>query len=254
MRSEGDPEMTVMELELDNGFLKVPTPVGLDIGIAARRANPLDYTGGDDQIRLHEKELIAAHVGTSADRVFTLNQVHGDTIVEIDPSSAGQTPFVAEADGMLTAFPDICLVIRTADCIPVFVYDETRHVLGAVHSGWRGCRLDIAGKMVDLIRMRHGSRPGDLIAFILPGIGPDSYTVNEDVASHFPGHVVRNNGSVRLDLPGSIRASLAGRGLHRERILSARRCTLEEHDIFYSHRAGHRGRNLNFGLMSFADN
>ena len=246
--------MTALKLELDNGFFKVPTPVGLDIGIAARRANPVDYTGDSDEIRLREKELLAARTGISADRVLTLNQVHGDTIVEIDPSSAGKAPFVAEADGMLTAFPDISLVIRTADCIPVFVYDETRRVLGAVHSGWRGCRLDIAGKLVDLIRRRHGSRPGDLIAFILPGIGPNSYTVNDDVASHFPGHVVRDNASIRLDLPGSIRASLTERGLRRERILTARRCTLGEHELFYSHRAGHRGRNLNFGLMSSIDN
>lgn len=243
-----------MKLELDNGFFRVPAPAGLHIGIAARRANPVDYTADNGAIRLREKELLAARTGISADRVLTLNQVHGDTIVEIDPSSAGEAPFVAEADGMLTAFPDICLVIRTADCIPVFVYDENRRVLGAVHSGWRGCRLDIAGKLVDLMRRRHGSSPGDLIAFILPGIGPDSYTVNEDVAAHFPGHTVRTNGSIRLDLPGSIRASLAQRGLRRERILTSGRCTLGEHELFYSHRAGHRGRNLNFGLISSADN
>ena len=242
--------MMAMELAIQNGFFKAPTPAGLDIGIAARSANKLDYSGDTAIVRLREKKLLAAHIGIPAEQIFSLNQVHGDTIIEIDRSSPGSEPWVAEADGMLTAFPELCLVIRTADCVPVFVYDKTRRVLGAVHSGWRGCRLDIAGKLVDLMRRRHGSSPGDLAAFILPGIGPNSYTVNEDVASLFPGHAGRNEGSTRLDLPGIIRDSLLKRGLHSERILTAGRCTLEERDIFYSHRAGHTGRNLNFGMMS----
>ncbi len=238
-----------MSLRQKNGLLMVPTPDGLEIGIAARRANTIDYSDESPRIRRREKELLGAHIGAPTRAILMLNQVHGDEIVDIETVPAGDPPTIADADGMITSLRDVCLVIRTADCVPVFVYDAARRVLGAAHSGWRGCRLDIAGKLVEHMVRRYGSCPGELDAFILPGIGPGSYTVNEDVASHFPGHLTWENGSIRLDLPGCILASLSRRGLSPDRILTAGRCTLEESDEFFSHRAGSSGRNLNFGLM-----
>ncbi|MGV7929900.1 MAG: polyphenol oxidase family protein [Spirochaetota bacterium] len=241
--------ISTMTLPRRNGILAIPAPAGLVIGIAAKQANSIDYSADSPGIRRREKELLSTHIGAPTHKILMLNQVHGDRVVDINAVPADNPPTIADADGMITALDGVCLVIRTADCVPVFVYDATRRVLGAVHSGWRGCRLDITGKLVEHIKKAYGCRPGDLAAFILPGIGPGSYTVNEDVAAHFPGHVTRDNGSIRLDLPGNIRESLIRRGVPPDRVLTAARCTLGENDVFYSHRAGDSGRNLNFGLM-----
>ncbi|HSV97324.1 MAG TPA: polyphenol oxidase family protein [Spirochaetota bacterium] len=238
-----------MTLTLQNGIFRIPAPAGVEIGIAAKPANPIDYSAGADRIRREERELLNAQVGVPAWKIRMLNQVHGDEIVEVEAVTAADPHTMADADGMVTALSGVCLVIRTADCVPVFIYDDVRRVLGAVHSGWRGCRLDIAGRLVERMQRRYGSSPDNLAVFILPGIGPGSYTVNDDVASYFPGHVTRKDGLILLDLPGSIRMSLVRRGIWPDRILTAAHCTLEERDLFFSHRAGHSGRNLNFGLM-----
>ncbi len=238
-----------MILPQQNGIFTIPASDGVEIGIAAKLANPIDYSGNADRVRHKEKELLSNHIGVQARNILMVNQVHGDEIIDIYDIPPGNPPTIADADGMVTALPGVCLVIRTADCVPVFIHDASRRVLGAVHSGWRGCRLDIAGKLVERMQGRYGSSPEDLAAFILPGIGPGSYTVNEDVASHFPGHVTREGALIHLDLPGNIRLSLSHRGVRPERILTAAHCTLEERDVFFSHRAGHSGRNLNFALI-----
>ncbi|HPJ40621.1 MAG TPA: laccase domain-containing protein, partial [Spirochaetota bacterium] len=85
--------------------------------------------------------------------------------------------------------------------------------------------------------------------FILPAIGPASYTVNEDVAQYFPRHTERSNGKILVDLPGSIQASLIDRGVPEENIALYRHCTMEENEKFFSHRMGDAGRNLNAGFL-----
>jgi YfiH family protein len=104
-----------------------------------------------------------------------LNQVHGDSILEFYIPSKDNGVF-SDADGMITNAKKLCLVIRTADCVPVFAFDIKQEVLGAAHSGWKGCSLNISGKLIKKMKSGFKSKANDIHIFILPSIGPDSYT------------------------------------------------------------------------------
>lgn len=242
--------MTALE-QSGTGEYRLRTPFsGLTIGVIAKSANPVDYTAGPAAIRAAEKELLSKATGLEPRNIVALDQRHGDSIIIVHDRPREDSLIFGEADGLVTMESGICLVIRTADCVPVFAYDRIRRVLGAVHSGWRGTRLAIAGKMARLMKDRYGSSPGDIHAWILPSIGPGSYTVGRDVADLFPRDITEKNGVIRLDLWGNIERSLIDEGIPRDNIFSAGMCTLQMKEEFFSYRAGDAGRNLNFGFLS----
>ena len=88
-------------------------------------------------------------------------------------------------DALVTDLQGVAIGVRTADCIPVLLYDPVHRAIGAAHSGWRGTVNMISKKTVMEMCRLFGSHPGDIRAVIGPGIGYDSFQVGEEVALTF---------------------------------------------------------------------
>ena len=117
-------------------------------------------------------------------RVVQAHQVHGDRVAVV--TSAGTTREELEGyDALVTDVPGVAIGARTADCIPVLMYDPVRRVVAAVHSGWKGTVLKIAAKTLAVMASKYGTRAADILAVIGPGIGPDSFQVGPEVAEAF---------------------------------------------------------------------
>ena len=219
------------------------------IGTTGREINSTDYSGPGRDVRLSDKNLLSSVTGLIPEKIVMLEQVHGDDILIVDSSPEDNLPAYGEADGLITDIPGIALVIRTADCVPVFIYDSVKQVLGAVHSGWKGTMLDVAGKCIEQMKIEFCSDPGDMKVFILPSIGPEMYEVNEDVASHFPDNTLKSEGKLFVDLWGSIEDSCVRSGVPEGQIFNTGICNRTNYNEFFSHRYGDAGRNLNFAFI-----
>lgn len=109
-----------------------------------------------------------------------------------------------EADGMVTSRPDAVLTVTVADCLPIFLADRRTGAFGLVHSGWRG--TGIVREAIRVMTESFGTRAGDILAVIGPGIGPCCYTVGQERHDGFRGQfgeaaVSRGpGGDFRLDL------------------------------------------------------
>jgi len=234
----------------DDGVYRLQTPFGnLSIGVIAKSANEVDYALESEVIRAREKELIRGCTGIETKNIVALNQLHEDTILIIHETPRHDALVYGEADGFLSRLTGTCLIIRTADCVPVFAYDPLKRVLGAVHSGWRGTRLAIARKLVREMKRRWGSEYRDVHLYILPSIGPESYVVGREVADLFPADVNEIKGKLYLNLWQNIKRSVREEGIPADNIFCADVCTLKSNDEFFSHRGGDTGRNLNFGFL-----
>ena len=78
-------------------------------------------------------------------RVVQAHQVHGDRVAVV--TSAGTTREELEGyDALVTDVPGVAIGARTADCIPVLMYDPVRRAVAAGQSGWKGTVLKIAAK------------------------------------------------------------------------------------------------------------
>ena len=117
-------------------------------------------------------------------RVVQAHQVHGDRVAVV--TSARTTREELEGyDALVTDVPGVAIGARTADCIPVLMYDPVRRVVAAVHSGWKGTVLKIAAKVLAVMASKYGTRAADILAVIGPGIGPDSFQVGPEVTEAF---------------------------------------------------------------------
>ena len=116
--------------------------------------------------------------------VVQAHQVHGDRIAYVQSPALTRTDLEG-IDALMTDIPDCAIGVRTADCIPVLLYDGVHRAVGAVHAGWRGTVLRIVPKVICEMKARFGTVPADLKAVIGPGIGPESFQVGEEVVEVF---------------------------------------------------------------------
>lgn len=120
--------------------------------------------------------------------VWMPRQVHGTEIVVVeentpfDESSALQN---VDADAVITQVKGRWIGVRTADCVPVLLYDTETRTIAAVHAGWRGTVKHIVRKTVERMQEMLGVRPENLLAMIGPSISPESFEVGEEVAEAF---------------------------------------------------------------------
>ena len=112
------------------------------------------------------------------------HQVHGVEIREVtDPMTTREQ--LEGVDALVTNVPGVAISVRTADCIPVLLYDPVHKAVAAVHDGWRGTVQRISCLVIERMRELYGTDACDLLAVIGPGIGPDSFQVGQEVADAF---------------------------------------------------------------------
>jgi YfiH family protein len=188
-------------------------------------------------------EILAKHFGVRETGILSVRQVHGDSIWVIGASGDTDVPDRA-CDALVTNRSALAITVRTADCLPILIWDEAKKVAAAVHAGWRGSLKAIASKTVLTMRNSFGCRSDDLWVGIGPAIGPCCYEVDGPVLGslrtefEYWKEVVREKGGDKgmLDLAGLNLRQLIASGVPPERITIAGACTFCHPERFYSYR------------------
>ncbi|HHW14761.1 MAG TPA: peptidoglycan editing factor PgeF, partial [Firmicutes bacterium] len=214
----------------------------------------LGYGTGDapQHVAENRRRLLAA-VGLAGRPLVTVRQVHGDGLVVVEGVADAEQAANLAADGVLTASPEVAVAVLTADCLPVLLLDRRRKAVAAIHSGWRGTVLRIAGRAVRRMGEEFGTAPEDVLAAIGPGIGPCCYEVDrpvlERLAEAFPrqaeGFLSALDGDrAHLDLRAAVLADLKESGVPDENVTVVDACTSCQPERFFSYRrqGGSTGR------------
>lgn len=202
----------------------------------------------DDAARVDENRtrlLTACGIGELRARLVTAEQVHGSRVALVAGDAAGRgayaaggRPRVRSTDALVTAEPDLPLLLCFADCVPVIVVSPGP-VVGVAHAGWRGALAGIAGATARAVVETAACDPGDLTVYVGPHIQACHYTVSDDLMSQFVntfGTLARAE-SGGLDLGHVVAASLTHAGVDPCNIASLGTCTAETTDRFFSYRA-----------------
>ena len=165
-------------------------------------------TVGDKQSNIIEnRKRIFDVIGREVESLFDVWQVHGLDVAIADKPRPLDSPHT-KADILLTDNPDVTLLGRFADCVPILLYDYKKKVIGIAHAGWKGTVNKIALEAVKAMETKFGSNPGNILAGVGPSIGPDEYEVGEGVINavkNMPNYenadfLKKRNGKVYLDL------------------------------------------------------
>ena len=227
---------------------------------------------GDDDRNVLENRKIISRCIKSKDLVF-LNQVHGKNIailskehyscqaidadgrIEKDRSVSldhrlknlsSDSGSRLEADAVITNIPKKNLVIQTADCQSVLIYDPIQHVAANIHSGWRGSINNIIGHTVTVMKKSFGCRAQDMIAGIGPSLGPccaEFVHYKTEIPKIFWKYKHKVN---HFDFWSISRDQLCEKGVLRENVDVSRICTKCDTNRFFSFRGeGKTGRFAN---------
>ena len=172
----------------------------------------------------------------------SVNQIHSDKVLVINKSENH-----GEADGLITSSKNnLILLIKTADCVPIFIYDSNIGNYGIVHAGWRGVKQQIHLKAIDKF-IDLGSDINNLNFVMGPSIKSCCYEVGKEMIDYFGDSIIKNNGSLFLDLNKSISADLENRRIKEDKIKIDNMCTYE-HSNLHSYRRDKEkaGRMLSF--------
>jgi len=121
---------------------------------------------------------------------------------------------------------------------PVLLAHRSGVVVGIAHAGWRG----LAGGVIETTLARMAVPPGEVIAWLGPGIGPLAYEVGRDVYDAFvvpdaalaAAFVPRRDGKFLADLCALARRRLAAAGVTG--VYGGGFCTYTDAARFYSYR------------------
>ncbi|HNY41271.1 MAG TPA: peptidoglycan editing factor PgeF [Bryobacteraceae bacterium] len=168
------------------------------------------------------------------DGYLVLHQVHGTRLVD-----ASEWNPQLSADALATPQPGTRIAVKTADCVPILLADPVRHVVAAVHAGWRGTASGIASHSVSTLEQRYGCRPRDLLATFGPSIGPCCFEVDPDAGLCFQAIFPERSDlhqRTTIDLREANRRLLVQAGLAAENIATDAPCTCCGGAEFYSWR------------------
>ncbi len=216
----------------------------------------------DNEIVLKNRKIIADQIGFSNDSYVFASQVHGNRVAVIGDKDRGRGAFerssyLPDVDAMITNTPEICLISQAADCVPIIFFDPVKLAVGVAHAGWKGTVLKIAAETVAALCKEFNSNPSDLIVGIGPSIGPCCYEVGNEVIDQVhksfkntEGLIMENKKFSKLvfNLWEANKRTLIDSGIRSENIEIAELCTKCNNSIFFSARAGDKGR-FGAGIM-----
>ena len=185
---------------------------------------------------IQEKTRVSSLVGVT--------QVHGTDFFHVERGDLRNGQEV-EADGIFSRFTGVGLLIKTADCQPVSMFDPVKKVVANIHCGWRGSVGGILKRAVEELKHQYGSCPEDIWVGIGPSLGP--------CCGEFKGWKtllpewmwdfrLRPN---HFDFWSISISQLVGAGVPLNQINCVRVCTMCNHNYFSYRREGITGRLAN---------
>lgn len=210
---------------------------------------------------------LAVHVGDDADTVlrnkkkiqralnfdkdfFMVNQVHGNDVLIVDEkilnANVSSQQNHLKFDSMITAIPEIPLMMFFADCVPVIIADVKENVIAVVHAGWQGTYKKVVQFAVSRMIENFGSKVENLKAAIGPSIKDCCYEIDENLVNKFQtysGAIVEGNHKYFLNLSRVNSEQLELIGLKTENIVVSDLCTFSDNEFFsYRRDIGKTGR------------
>lgn len=184
-------------------------------------------------------------LGLKTEALALPRQTHSDHVLWMHEAGRPE-----DTDAVITHVPGLCVCVKTADCIPVLLYDRKCQVVAAAHAGWRGTVSRIVSKTI----AKMGVPPSELSAIVGPGISQEAFEVGDEVYERFREagfpmeRIAVRKVKWHLDLWQANRWLLEEAGVLDIHVASM--CTYKDSARFYSARREgiETGRNMN-GIM-----
>ena len=175
------------------------------------------------QVEKDLKSALSSDAGADI-KVAFMRQLHSGIIHVINKEGS------YDGDALFTGEKGVALVVKTADCLPLFLYDEKNGSVGVLHMGWRSAKEGILDNIgIDLPSAK-----------VLAGVAMRQccFEVTDEFLSfkNLAPFVKKRGEKLYFDPVGFSRSILAARGMKEAHFRDLNMCTMC-HDLnFFSFR------------------
>ncbi|MFA8341825.1 MAG: peptidoglycan editing factor PgeF [Rhodothermaceae bacterium] len=185
----------------------------------------------DEKSVVENRTAFFAELGLADTKICFQKQIHSSIVTKVDSNYE-----MIESDALYTSEKNTTLVISSADCVPVFLYDPVTKIVAGVHSGWRGTEQKILEKTINKLEAE-GVNSRNLISYIGPCISGENYEIGEEVANQFDSKYIRESeNKLLLDLKSVNYDMLISAGIPSKNIEVSDLCSFEETNLLHSYR------------------
>lgn len=210
-------------------------------------ANLAFHVGDDPSDVLENHNRLAQIIGFERNTLIHMRQIHSDHIVVVDETLDFNSP--PECDALITDQQDTPLMVMSADCTPILLYDPIGRVIGAVHAGRAGALSAILPKTIERMAQTYGTRIQNVRISMGPSIHGCCYEINPQIATEveakgYKEALREEKEKLFLDVNTVLLQQLHTMGISPHHIEVINECTACESNTYFSYRADrqHTGR------------
>jgi len=195
--------------------------------------------GSNDEKKniLKNLELVSKKISCEKNFLITLNQKHTNQVIHFRNKLSAKNKLTGDA--IVCEARNVGIGILTADCAPVFFYDQKKNIIGCAHAGWKGALNGIIQNTVKKFNELNSNNE-DLIVVIGPCISKKNYEVKNDFFEKFVLQNINNEAFFKkidrkkylFDLRGFINKEISN--LNIKNVENIELDTFSEEELFYS--------------------
>lgn len=205
--------------------------------------NNIAFGYTEKNFNLHDLSIYFNHSD-----LIELEQIHSNIIFQ-----SSQVEYGSKGDGIILDQKKKIAIIKTADCIPLFFWDDIYSYGGIIHIGWKGLYKEIELNLIESFKDK-SIKLETLNFFFGPSIEKDCYEVDQNIYTKFKSKKYRNKfffankkGKYLMDIKKGISYSLKKSGIKEKKITYSKICTFCD-KRFPSYR---RDRETNLRIYNF---
>jgi len=177
------------------------------------------------------------------DNLIFAEQIHNKNVFFCPPDIGGYIKL--GVDGLITKNRGQILIVKTADCIPLLIYDSKEKKIGAIHAGREGL---IKGIIENTIKI-FNSDPSYFVVAIGPHIRECCYFLkgkNKNYSRHpeWKKYIQKKNKRFYFNLTKIVIDKLFKAGVRKENIEDCGICSYCQAEKFYSARRKEKQQNI----------
>jgi copper oxidase (laccase) domain-containing protein len=210
------------------------------VGASTAEAGNMSYIYGPEDEVLAARRTWAEAMGMRLEDGVMYRPLDQDVIMDVDEAQRGTGMVGGEplrADALVTRTPGLTLFLLLADCQGIAMLDPVQRVVALGHSSRKSTDLKLAGKMMNYLQ-HSGCRAEDILVYLTPSIGPQSYLFPSEIATKLTGWgdnvKVQPDGRYSVNVRGYVTAQLVAAGVKPEHIDGPAVDTFTE-PTWYSH-------------------
>lgn len=201
------------------------------------------HVGDKEEDVLANHRLLGEELNYDYHKLIYMRQIHSDIICVVDSSMNFEAP--PQCDALITNSFDVPLMVMSADCTPILIYDPVNHAIAAVHAGRAGALNAILLKTLHAMHSHFGTSLKNVQIVLGPSIHACCYEVNEVIEKEvkekgYENALVYINEKIFLDVNTILYNQLDAIGISPQCIESVSQCTACNSKEYFSYRADHQ--------------